>query len=174
MELSEVYEACLDGKRVGLEGGESEEVIIDDGGVLRWKNGGMKVVVARETLYHWGIIAEPEEPRGPETEEFPVAIGAFGFLAVYWKGITQDLAHVLTHRNFVRLNYVLPNGQKVSFPDADDGVVPTKLWWNPKTKDFCLWPLFKDGYTVSVLPSSVTMLVDKEKVQNERGHDSRD
>ena len=125
MRSDEAYRACLDGKRVELQG---EEVVIDNAGILCWKNSGKGVLIAPETLCDWELF-KPAKPSEPETEEVPVAIDEFGYLHVRLTGTgIWNLAHVLTHRNFVRLNYVLPDGTKLSFPNARCDIVPTKLW----------------------------------------------
>ena len=170
MRSDEAYRACLDGKRVELLG---KEVVIDNGGILCWKSSGTRVAIAPETLCDWELF-KPEEPSEPETEELRVAPTKDGFLHVFRCCLQWNLAHILTHKNFVRLNFVLPDGTKASFPADYSWNVPTKLWWHPITKRFHYFPDFKHGYTIPVLPSSVTMLVDKEAVQNERRHDSRD
>jgi len=186
MRSDEAYRACLDGKRVELQGKEAE---IDNDGILCWKLSGTRVAIAPETLCDWELF-KPEEPSEPETEEFPVTVNASGFPGFLEVSLISSgrwsLARVLTHRDFVRLNWVLPDGQKRRYPDAfSHGDVPTKLWWNSEKLDYLRYPDFDKGFTEPILPVSVTMLKERKlsgdmrkvwdkEAQNERGHDSRD
>jgi len=86
MRSDEAYEACRNGRGVGLE---DEEAIINDDGVLCWKSSGMRVGISERTLYGWHFI-EPEKPSVPETEEIPVTVNEFDSYEAYRKILNED------------------------------------------------------------------------------------